>query len=71
MLAVDDDPRCIFQLFPVSRDYCWNTLHVPIDGCHQKTENEKNGGIWRDGCVWWIVDPAPAKNQPYNLGSLW
>ena len=40
-------------------------LHFPLDGCDTFQENGKNGGIVRDGCLYWILDPNWKYNYPY------
>lgn len=47
---------------------CWDTLHDPLDHCDSDAENGKNGGLYLNECVWWIIDPAPSTNQPYPFG---
>ena len=51
---------------PISWEYCWDQLHHPLDGCNTGSENGKRGGVIYHDCVYWVLDPNPRVNYPYE-----
>ena len=64
-----EDPACVGP-FPISWEYCHYTFREPLDGCDDDAVNGKHGGMLLQRCMWFVVDPAPAYNQPYPFGVL-
>lgn len=67
-IAIDRTNKDCAGPRPLGWGECWFMLHDPLDDCDTGRESPKNGGIYLHNCLWWIVDPAPAVNQPYPFG---
>lgn len=43
---------CQGKQIAVSYEWCWETLHRPLDWCGIESENDKQGGCVWDNCIY-------------------